>query len=74
MGCDYCDTIKGVGPKKAVEFVKKYKSIEEIVKHLDKSKYPLPDNWNYEGARKLFQEHEVLDPEDIEVRPKIFYD
>ncbi|XP_951808.1 5'-3' exonuclease, putative [Theileria annulata] len=31
-GCDYCDTLEGVGPKTAYSLVKKYQSLEEIVR------------------------------------------
>ena len=30
LGCDYCATIRGIGPKKAVELIKQYKSIEKV--------------------------------------------
>ncbi|RWS07484.1 flap endonuclease 1-like protein [Dinothrombium tinctorium] len=32
MGCDYCNSIKGVGGKKGLELIKKYGSIEKILK------------------------------------------
>lgn len=60
MGCDYCDTIRGVGPKRAYEMIQKYKSIEVIIKNLDK-KYEIPENWNFERARELFKEPEITD-------------
>jgi len=31
LGCDFSDTIKGIGPKKAYELIKKYGSIERIL-------------------------------------------
>ena len=36
LGCDYCDSIKGIGPKRAIELIKQHRSIEEILKHIDK--------------------------------------
>ena len=45
------DLVQGIGPKKAIELVKKHKSIEEILAHLDKTKYPPPENWMYNEAR-----------------------
>lgn len=27
MGCDYCDTIRGIGPKRAYDLIKEHKSI-----------------------------------------------
>lgn len=44
-GCDYCSTIKGIGPKTALKLIKQYKTIEEVVKNLDKDKYEVPDDW-----------------------------
>jgi len=68
MGCDYTDSIRGVGPKKSIELIKKHRSIEEILKNLDKDKYPPPENWNYQGARDLFLNPEVADSENIELK------
>jgi flap endonuclease-1 len=51
LGCDYVDKIKGIGPKKAIELVKKHKNIESILDHLDKAKYPPPSDWPYDEAR-----------------------
>ncbi|KAF6776653.1 hypothetical protein AHF37_03703 [Paragonimus kellicotti] len=68
LGCDYVDTIRGIGPKKAVELLRKYDTIDGILKNLDPSKYPVPDEWPYKEAKKLFISPEVTDPETIEVR------
>ncbi len=85
LGCDYCESIRGVGPKKAVEvaprprpappltgdarqFIRKYKNIETAVKSLDKAKYPVPDDWDFVGARALFKTPEIADPESVSVR------
>jgi flap endonuclease-1 len=45
LGCDYCDTIRGVGPKTALKLIREHKCIEEILKHLDDKKYGIPDTW-----------------------------
>lgn len=37
LGCDYCGTIRGVGPKKAVELIKQYKNIETILENIDQN-------------------------------------
>lgn len=66
LGCDYCDSVKGVGPAKAINLIRQYKSIEEIMKH--NSKLSIPENWLYEEARGLFEEPEVLDPQTIELK------
>jgi flap endonuclease-1 len=68
MGCDYCDTIRGIGPKRAFELIKKHKSIEEIIKNIDTKKYEVPENWNYERARELFKQPEITDISTIELK------
>ena len=35
LGCDYCGSIKGVGPKRAVELMKANRSIEKVLSSLD---------------------------------------
>lgn len=68
MGCDYTDTIRGIGPKRSIELIKQHKSIESILKSIDKSKYPTPEHWNYAGARDLFVEPEIADVSTIELK------
>ncbi|EPR80140.1 FEN1-like protein [Spraguea lophii 42_110] len=51
LGCDYTQSLKGVGPQKAVTFIRKYKKIEEILKH---EKYTAVENWEYKNARLIF--------------------
>jgi len=68
LGCDYCDSIKGIGPKRAIDLIKQYKTIEEIVKHIDTKKYTLPEEWPYQEARELFKNPEVKKDEDVELK------
>jgi len=68
LGCDYCDKIQGIGPKKAVELIGKYKNIEKILKNIDTERYKVPENWPYAEARKLFFEPDVDDCKDIELK------
>ncbi|XP_072391686.1 flap endonuclease 1 isoform X2 [Diabrotica undecimpunctata] len=68
LGCDYTDSIRGIGPKRAIELIQKHKSIENIIQNIDKDKYPIPENWNYEGARELFKNPEVSEADDIELK------
>lgn len=35
LGCDYCGTIKGIGPKRAIDLIKLHGSIEEILDNID---------------------------------------
>lgn len=59
LGCDYTPTIPRIGPKKAYEMIMKYNSIDEILKN-ESTKYCIPDNYNYEEARKMFNETDIL--------------
>ncbi|NWR47966.1 FEN1 endonuclease, partial [Regulus satrapa] len=68
LGCDYCASIRGIGPKRAVELIREHKSIERIVQQLDTKKYPLPENWPHREAQKLFLEPDVIDPDAVELR------
>lgn len=68
LGCDYCESIRGIGPKRAYDLVKQHHCIEEILKHLDSKKYTVPEDWMYKEARRLFQEPEVTDPETLDLK------
>ncbi|XP_055534847.1 flap endonuclease 1 [Wyeomyia smithii] len=68
LGCDYCDSIRGIGPKKAIELINKYRSIEKIIENIDTKKYIIPEDWNYKQARQLFKEPDVTHPEKIELK------
>ncbi|KHJ84353.1 XPG I-region [Oesophagostomum dentatum] len=35
LGCDYCETIRGIGPKKAFELIKTYGDIDTILENID---------------------------------------
>ncbi|KAK2717478.1 flap endonuclease 1-like [Artemia franciscana] len=68
LGCDYCDSIKGIGPKRALELMQKHRSIDTILKMLDSKKYTVSEDWPYLEARKLFKEPEVATAADIELK------
>lgn len=68
LGCDYCDKIKGIGPKKAIELVRNHKNIETILENIDTKKYPPPENWMYKEARRLFKEPEVTKASEIDLQ------
>jgi len=67
LGCDYCSNIKGVGPKKAVELIKKHGSIEKILKNIDVDKYQVPEGWHYKEARQLFLKPDVQNGDEFEL-------
>lgn len=67
LGCDYCDSIKGIGPKRAIDLIKQHRNLETVLKNIDRNKYSVPDDWMYSEARHLFLEPEVTNPDEIEV-------
>lgn len=66
-GCDYTTNIPGIGPIKAFKYIEECKTIEEIIKKIEKEnenpakkkKYQVPDNFNYIEARNLFKNPDV---------------
>ena len=60
LGCDYCDKIRGVGPKNALKLVQEHKNIENIIKNVDKKKHVVPENWLYQEARRLVIQNLVI--------------
>ncbi|CAH0550260.1 unnamed protein product [Brassicogethes aeneus] len=68
LGCDYTDSIRGIGPKRAFELMKKHKSIDDILKNIDKEKYVPPADWNIDVVRNLFIEPVIADPETIDLK------
>jgi flap endonuclease-1 len=53
LGCDYSSTIPKVGPKRALEIILKYRTIENFLEK-ESSKYSIPENFNYIEARNIF--------------------
>ncbi|KAI9552825.1 hypothetical protein GHT06_020707 [Daphnia sinensis] len=68
LGCDYCDTIKGIGAKRAKDLIDKHRCIEKVIENLDTKKYAIPEDWPYQEARRLFKNPDVLDPETIDLK------
>ncbi len=66
-GCDYTDTIRGIGPKTALKLVKEHKTIENILEAIDTEKHQPPKDWNFQGARELFKNPEVMDTNGIKL-------
>lgn len=62
-GCDYCETVSKVGSVTALKLVKKYDTIEDIIKN---TKYEFPENYLeiFNNAKKnfyLFKDKLVID-------------
>ncbi|XP_039458740.1 probable flap endonuclease 1 homolog isoform X2 [Oreochromis aureus] len=54
LGCDYCEKIPGLGPKRALTLIQKHRTIEDVVLHINKKTHPVPNIWKYREARKIF--------------------
>jgi len=75
-GCDYTETIDGVGPATAYKLIKEHKTIENVLKFLEsenedvkrKRKYVFPEPFYYNDARELFFKPELDPPEKIELK------
>lgn len=36
LGCDYCDKIAGLGPKRALTLIQKHRTIDNVVLHINR--------------------------------------
>jgi flap endonuclease-1 len=73
LGCDYCESIRGVGPVTALKLIKEYETIEGVIKHIEEtpnSKYQVPEDWPYEGARELFLNPDIIKGSEVELKWK----
>ncbi|KAF7669794.1 hypothetical protein LDENG_00124270 [Lucifuga dentata] len=70
LGCDYCDKISGLGPKKALKLIQQYRTIDSVVLHINRQTHPVPHFWQYEEARKLFLDApQIVAPDLIWTEP-----
>lgn len=63
-GCDYCDSIRGIGGQTALKLIRQHGSIESIIENINKERYHIPNDWPYQEARLLFKEPKVC-AEDV---------
>ncbi|GFP95035.1 flap endonuclease 1 [Phtheirospermum japonicum] len=63
-GCDYCDSIRGIGGLTALKLIRQHGSIERILENINKTRYQVPDDWAYQESRRLFKEPSVLTDDD----------
>uniref|UniRef100_A0A7E4USN8 Flap endonuclease 1 n=1 Tax=Panagrellus redivivus TaxID=6233 RepID=A0A7E4USN8_PANRE len=68
LGCDYCPSIRGVGPKKAFELLTNFGTIESVLENIDLDKYPPPEDWQFAAARNLFQSPDVTPGSTVELK------
>lgn len=71
LGCDYCESIKGIGPKKALDLIREHKNIETILANIDTEKYKVPENWEFAEARELFKSPNVTPATDEDLNKLI---
>jgi len=67
LGCDYCEPIKGVGPKTALKLVKEHGGLEGVIATLGDK---VPEDWPYKDVRELFLKPAVKDPANVELEWK----
>merc|ERR1712070_802875 len=65
-GCDYCDTLKGVGPTTAIKLIIQHGSLEKVLENTEAEK--VPSNFRYQAARQFFQECESVDTKSVEFK------
>jgi flap endonuclease-1 len=67
-GCDYCDSIRGVGSKTALKLIREHGSIENILKTIDRQKYPVPETLEtrLDEIRALFKHPDVTPAADVD--------
>jgi 5'-3' exonuclease len=53
-GTDFSGTIQGIGPHRALQWIKKYRSIENILENLHDTTYKPQDTFDYQLARDVF--------------------
>ncbi|KAK2966200.1 hypothetical protein RJ640_008766 [Escallonia rubra] len=67
-GCDYCDSIRGIGAQTALKLIRQHGSIENVLENINKERYQIPDDWPYQEARRLFKEPLVFTDEQLELK------
>merc|ERR1719291_1646710 len=65
-GCDYCDTLKGVGPSTAIRLLIQHGSLEKVLEELGPEK--VPENFRYQDARQFFQECEAVNTQEVDFK------
>ncbi|KAJ3700690.1 hypothetical protein LUZ61_004395 [Rhynchospora tenuis] len=69
-GCDYCESIKGIGGQTALKLIRQYGCIETMLENINKERYQIPEDWPYQEARRLFKDPNVsLDVPELKWSP-----
>merc|ERR1719253_2076004 len=65
-GCDYCDTIKGVGPSTAIKMIIEHGTLEKVLENIEPER--VPANFRYQDARAFFQECESVEMDKVDFK------
>ncbi|SCV01553.1 LAME_0G16974g1_1 [Lachancea meyersii CBS 8951] len=72
LGCDYCESIRGVGPVTALKLIKEHKTLENIVSYIESgeanNKWKVPENWPFREARELFINPDVIKGSEVDLK------
>ena len=60
-GSDYTNRIYGIGPPNAYKYILKYNTIENVLQYLKNESIKIPENYDYQKARKLFKKCDHYD-------------
>ena len=66
-GCDFSETIKGIGPKSALHGIRKHGNIESFIESLNTSKFVVPDPFPIDEIRQLLTTPEVVDMGNLSI-------
>jgi len=64
-GCDYTTKVPGIGPFRALNLIKKHKSIKKALEKLDTDKHKIPSDFQPVEARELFEKPEIMDEKQL---------
>lgn len=70
LGCDYIESIRGIGPVTALKLIKQYGSLESIIEYIqtNETKWKIPENWQFKQARQLFLSPDVIPGDQIDLK------
>ena len=67
-GCDFAGTIRGIGPKTALNGIRKHGSIEALLQTLNTTKNPPPDEFPLDEVRHVLVDPEVVDTKNLTIQ------
>jgi len=75
LGCDYCDTIKGLGEKRVVDHIQEHDDIESIIKAIKKKEIKGMEvsetfEKTYKSVRKYFKKPSIIKKSELKIKWK----